>query len=429
MFYGWVNVVVLWLGYALIVQPAYYGFGSLVGPLSKGLGVTLSQASLGFTVFVFTMALANPVVALVLNRIGTRLTITLGALLYVVAGLLMGTVVSSLPVYYAVMGLLMGFGCALTAPVPIQMNVSLWFVRKRATAMAIALTGGGFGAMVFAPLMARIVAGSSSWRTPWLYVSGICAVGCVLVVVFLRNHPADMGLLPDGDRPGAAGPRAAGTRKSRVYKTGEDWEGRRAFRTRAFYLILVGAVTVVYGSGSIVSLAVTYFASVGIPKVAAAGAIGLFGVISIPGRLLSGVLCDRIEPRYVAAGGFLLQVLAMSVMLSVSSVGLAYVTVTLYGIAFGLTYVCLPNLVVNYFGVKHFATVNGVLMMLALAAGSSAPFITGTIVDVTKSFSYAWGIVLLLSAASMGAALLASPPRSAEARAPVPAPALEIPGA
>lgn len=417
MFYGWVNVVVLWLGYALIIQPAYYGFGSLVGPLSKGLGVTLAQASLGFTLFMFTMALANPVVAVVLNRIGARFTIALGALLYVIAGLLMGTVVSSLPVYYAVLGVMLGFGCAMTAPVPIQSNVSFWFVRKRATAMSLALTGGGFGAMVFAPLMARIVAGSPSWRAPWLVVAGISALGGAIVLTLLRNKPADMGLLPDGDGPASAA-RGAASSKARVYKTGDHWAPRSAFRTRSLYLILIGAVTVIYGSGSIVSLAVTYFTGVGIPKVAAAGAIGLFGVISIGGRLLSGVLCDRFEPRHVAAAGFLIQTAAMGVMLGVSNVTQAYVAVTLYGIAFGLTYVCLPNLVVNYFGVKHFATINGVLMMLALGLGSTAPFVTGTIVDVTKSFSYAWWIVLLLSAASFASALLALPPRAA---APAPA--------
>jgi cyanate permease len=82
----------------------------------------------------------------------------------------------------------------------------------------------------------------------------------------------------------------------------------------------------------------------------------------------------------------------------------------LFGIAFGLTYICMPNLIVNYFGVKNFATINSVLMTLTLSVGSFAPFITGVIVEGTKSFTYAWIVVLLMSLVSCSCALFAVPP-------------------
>jgi len=228
----------------------------------------------------------------------------------------------------------------------------------------------------------------------------------------LRNKPSDMGLLPDGDKPGEAAQGVKGAvKRTRVYKTTDNWEPGSAFRTPIFYLILVGAITVIYGSGSVIGLAVTYFTGIGIAKVLAAAAIGLFGAISIIGRVLSGILCDLIEPRFVYAAGFLIQVAAMVIMITARTLPMVYAFVILYGISFGLTYICMPNLVVNYFGVKNFATINSVLMTFAMGIGATAPFITGLIYEVTKSFTYGWYVVLLLSAVSCVFALFAVPPK------------------
>jgi sugar phosphate permease len=410
VFYGWINVGILWLGYALIPAPVYYGFGSMVGPMAKGLGITLAQAGLGFTVWQLFTGLSSPIVALALNRFGSRLTIFFGAITFIIVGLLMGFLVNNFIFYCIVMGLA-GFGCALSAPMAAQTMISFWFVRKRATAMSVAMTGGGFGAMIFSPLIAKVVAGSPMWQTPWFYIAVLSAIGGLVVLVCTRNRPSDMGLLSDGDKPfEAAKSEKPILRKTRVYKTSDSWEARSAFRSRVFYLITVGGITVFYGVGSVASLGVTYFTSVGIEKVIAAAAIGLFGLMSIGGRLSSGILCDIVEPRYIYAGGFLIQAIAVAILLTASNTIITYTSSMLFGIAFGLTYICMPNLIVNYFGVKNFATINSVLMTLTLSVGSFAPFITGVIVEGTKSFTYAWIVVLLMSLASCSCALFAVPP-------------------
>jgi MFS family permease len=164
----------------------------------------------------------------------------------------------------------------------------------------------------------------------------------------------------------------------------------------------------------VIGLAVTYFTGLGITKVVAAGAIGLYGIISIAGRLGSGVLSDLYEPRYVAAGGFLIQVAAMATMIMATDVTMVYLFAVLYGIALGLTYVCLLNLIVNYYGVNNFATINSVVMTVSIAVGAFSPFITGAIVDSTKSFTCAWIIVLVLSAISCICALVTIPPQKHE---------------
>ncbi len=416
MFYGWINVVVLWIGYVLIVIPAFYGFGSMVGPLSKGLGITLTQVSIGFTMYMLSMTLSIPIVAIILNRIGVRLTIFIGAMFYVLVGLLMGYVVSSLTLYYVVVGLLMGIASSLAAPLPVMTNVSFWFVRTRATAMSLVLAGGGFGAMIFAPIIAKITANGPTWHTPWFYIALFAGIGGLVVVTFLRNKPADLGLLPDGDKPGTAEilKETKTIKKTRVYKSTHSWDARSAFKTPAIYFITLFTITVFYGVSSVMGLAVSYFTGLGIAKVVAAGAIGVYGVVSIAGRLGSGVLSDLFEPRYVAAAGFLVQVVAMVFMIIASNVTMVYLFAVFYGIAFGLTYVCLPNLIVNYYGVDNFATINGIVMMVGGALGALSPFITGLIVDATNSFTYAWIIVLVFAALSFLGALVAAPPKHQE---------------
>jgi MFS family permease len=387
----------------------------MVGPLAKGLNVSLSQASLGLTFYFVTLAFANPIVAVILHYLGARITMTIGAALYVVVGLLMGFVVNSLVSYYITIGLVMGFACSMCAPVPLMTNVSYWFVRNRATAMGIALTGGGVGAMIFAPVMGSITATSLSWQTPWLYVSLFAGIGGVIVAILLKNKPEEMGLFPDGKRPGEDAEKAIESKNTRVYKTTDSWETRTALKSPIFYLITTGAITVIYSSAAVIGMAVTYFTGLGIPKVLAAGAIGMFGVISVCGRLGAGILCDLYEPRYVAVAGFICQAAAMVVMIMAGDVFMIYLFTALYGIAFGLTYVCVGNIVVNYFGVKSYAAINSIVWTIAMALGATAPFITGAIVDVTGSFFHAWIVVLILAGLSSICYLFAVPPKKMKA--------------
>ncbi len=415
MFYGWINVIVLFLCYGLFVAPINYGFGSLVPSITTGMGLTLSQAMLGFTLFILAMGLCNPITSASLNRFGAKRTFMLGAALMFVAALLMGYVVKGAVPYYAVF-LLYGVAGSLCGPLPLTVVIASWFNKFRGTAMGIALTGGGFAAMLFAPLMAKL-AGSGNYSYPFTVLACIIALQCLVVAVFLKNKPSEMGLLPDGAKAGEevqAGKAAA--KKSRVYKNPFAWEASSVFRSPIFYIIVFSLFVTFYSMSSITATAVVYaMGKLHVTKVVAAGAVGMFGLFSIGSRFLGGFLCDLMEPRYVSSIGFVCLSLSMVALLSATSIATVYAAIGLFGLAYGLCYLSAPNMVANYYGLKSFATTNGIVMTVGMGFGSFGPYLTGLIGEKTGSFANAWYIILAMSIiALIGLLFFATPPKNPE---------------
>jgi OFA family oxalate/formate antiporter-like MFS transporter len=412
MFYGWVNVFIIWLFYILVTIPIYYGFGSWVGPMVESMNISMAQASMGMTIYNIAMGLAMPLAAKSINKMGAKLTLVIGAIMFVLGNVAMATIVNNVWVYWLVFGVFCGVGSCLATALPIQTFVSKWFTRKRATAMSLAFTGGGVGALIFSPIVARISTTAPSWHAVFWPLAICAGVGAVLMFFIARENPADMGLLPDGDKPGETVQETTKTKKqSRVYKNPDSWEPKAAYKTPSFWLVLYCCAIMFYGISCCISLAIPHFVNVGIAKVVAAAAIGSYGFVNIFTRIIAGVMGDVVEPRYVMGVGFIFYVLSAFFLLTASSAFGAYAFAFCFATGFGFIYISFPNIIVNYFGVKNFAQINGRLMLIGTLIGATSPFITGSIFDATGSYNMGWWIVLVLSAIAVVCAILARPPK------------------
>jgi MFS family permease len=91
-------------------------------------------------------------------------------------------------------------GYVLAGPIANQALIAQWFRRQRGRAMGFAYLGLGFGGVVSPLLVSRLIR-TFGWR------HALGAVGLLILIVLFpvgilltRSTPAEMGLLPDGDR-------------------------------------------------------------------------------------------------------------------------------------------------------------------------------------------------------------------------------------
>ena len=144
MFYGWILLPALCLVYGLAIGPAFYGFGVALPSTAEMLDLSRTEASATFSLLVLLLGLTAPLVAILMRRIGTRLTMTIGAVL-LVAGAVLVAVGDSFITYLLGAGVLMGFGLGALTVLPGTSLINTWFVRRRALAMGFFLTAGGLG--------------------------------------------------------------------------------------------------------------------------------------------------------------------------------------------------------------------------------------------------------------------------------------------
>ena len=104
--------------------------------------------------------------------------------------------------HLAVIFLLIGTIAAGTNSVPYMPILSAWFFKYRGLAIGISIAGIGLG-YAYVPLLIQYLVDNAGWRYGYYALSAIVLfIALPLVYFFLRESPADMGLMPDGQALG-----------------------------------------------------------------------------------------------------------------------------------------------------------------------------------------------------------------------------------
>ena len=242
-----------------------------------------------------------------------------------------------------------------------------WFDRHLGRALGIAVIGQSAGAAVMSPLAARVIA-TEGWRSAYLALAAIELAGAVMVAMLLwwlarKRHDAPTGTFA-AERTGLTLNEAAGT--------------------RAFWLLQAAILLQTLGMFGISlhlfplyhDLGVTWSA---LPKITVATALGMAG-----GRIISGLLLDRLDPRLVAAGLFLTGAAAaawLALLTGVQSPWLLYIPPALVGFALGSETDVLAYMGRRLFGLRHFAAIYNRLLIGYFLGTMAGPLVIGWCFD------------------------------------------------
>jgi MFS family permease len=174
----------------------------------------------------------------------------------------------------------------------------------------------------------------------------------------------------------------------------------QALKQKSFWLISISAMLLywVYMIG--LTHQVAFAVDMGIDRVAAAGAVSVLCVFSIPARIGFGKLGDIMDKRYVVVMIASLHAVAFAILLKTTNLAMLYGYSALLGVGAGGLTTMLPGLVADYFGRRHFGAVYGALEMVTTLGTMMGPVYGGWIYDATKSYYLAFlsGIIIALPA-------------------------------
>lgn len=294
---------------AIVTSGAFTTLGGLlVGPLSGEFGWSRGAIGVALAVNMVLYGGTAPFAAALMDRFGMRRIVTSAvALIGLGAGLATTmTTAWQLVLYW---GVFVGLGCGAAAMALAATVTERWFLARRGLVTGALTAAGVFGQFVFLPVLSRII-DAHTWRTAALTLAVTAAVATVAVGLFLRDHPADVGLAPYGASKPVARPKpvpGALLRTLRVL--------RRAATTGPFWL-LAGTFAVCGASTNGVMW--THFAPAahdhGMPVTTAASLLALIGVFNIAGTVASGWFTDRIDPRRLLATYYALRGLTLLIL-------------------------------------------------------------------------------------------------------------------
>ncbi len=408
MFYGWILVAALCVVYLLGIGPAFYGFGVALPATAEGLGLSRTEASIGFSALALLLGLSGPITAMLMRKIGIRFTVALGSVLIGIGASLVALTGSFAA--YVIGAVIMGFGVGFMTVLPLTTLISTWFARRRALAMGIFLTSGGVGGFLSANVVRSVIESTGTYRSAWWLMAGSALAGGVIALFFVRESPAAMGQYPDGIDPATETGVGEAARTSKVYQTSVDWEPAKAMRTATFWFIVLGQSTFGLGVQIVNSQLVAHLTGIGATAAVAASALGTMALLSAFARLIGGTLGDRIEPRYLLAVGLAGQLAGILFLTQATTSTLIYLFVVLFGGGYGIAYLAVPPLVANYFGPTAYASLFGVLLPVATVVGALGPIIAGAVFDATGGYGAVFVGFAALAGMTVLTSLLARPP-------------------
>jgi MFS family permease len=357
-----------------------YGPAVINAAMAKALGLPRETLGDMFSIYMIMSGLPGPLVAISINHFGVRTTLMFGSSLLIVGALLMATVVSTGSGAMICFGLLMGAGVATGGALASQTALARWFIRRRSLALSVLYSSGAIGGFVAAPLLNQLIQASGTWRAGWWLLAALSGVAAVIALIFVREHPKDLGQVPDGfGVRGTAGRPLIDTRPPFVSRY--EWTFREAIGHPTFWLILGAYLGASGGFTLFLAHGVVHLQDLGHSATVGAWAVSTMTITGLIGKAILATLGDRIDPRLIL--GVFVAVFGLGLVLIVNARPLWQVLTfaTCFGIGFGGGLVCLMSVLSNYYGTRAFASLAGIMIAIPTTFSAITPKLAGHLFD------------------------------------------------
>jgi sugar phosphate permease len=269
--------------------------------------------------------------------------------------------------------------------------VSSWFVRHRGLAIGIALVGTSLGSAVLPYFNPDLIA-AYGWRQSYVYNAIMPVVFLLFVWLIVKGTPRHAGTSALGQSDAVPDLKQHGLTYA------------EATRTRTFWLIAASGFLTYFAIFSFVQHVVLHAnLGFGMPLKEAGKLMGIFSLVAMASKLLSGAVADRVDRHKVFTACFAIMLVGVIGLASMRQSLLLPAAVTI-AVGWGGLFTLYNMLAVNNFGLREIGRINGSISLMESVGAGLGSWITGVLFDTFGNYQVAFtalavmvGIALLLS--------------------------------
>lgn len=268
--------------------------------------------------------------------------------------------------------------------------INAWFRKSAGLALGIAGAVLSITAAIVSPIGQSMIT-SHGWQYSRTVLAVIVTIFSVLITALLvRKDPESMGMLPYG---ADSEPEATSTQQSAVEEGATFTQARGS---AALYLVIL--VAGIFCLGASFFQQIPSFAATGkLGAEAGAIAVSIVMVGGVVGKFLLGWMTDHFGASITGVFASLCGVAGVLLaFISGSNVGLFYVGVGIFGIAFAALTVVSPMLARQGFGTAHYPEIYSWVSSGIFVFSGIAPLLYARIYDATQSFTMAFVFVIVI---------------------------------
>ena len=395
VFYGWwivgAGTVINALSGGLMLS----GFTAYFLFLQRDFGWSKAVVSGAYSLTRIESAILGPLQGWMIDRFGPRL-VTVAGLIVFGFGFILFSRVDSLVMFYAAF-LVMAVGSSVGGMLAITTSVVNWFLRKRALAVGITMSGIGLGSLVLVPLLAWSLT-TFGWRDTALASGVIIWLVGIPAALLIRHRPEDYGYRPDGgplplDEVGSATGAALLERSSPG--AGEfNFTAREAMKTPAFWLLGLGhGVALLSVSAVNVHVIPHMVDQAGLSVQAGAWVVALLSLWLVVGQIGGGYIGDRVSKRGVIIVSMFGHAVGLWLLAYATSLFPIVLFTLFHGFAWGIRGPLTQSIRADYFGPAAFATIMGFSSFLMMGGFVLGPIVAGALADHYGDYQIAFALI------------------------------------
>lgn len=383
---GWFVLVLIMLSILACLGLGRFAFGAIIPFMKEGLDLTYREVGLiASAIFLGYMASAAGSGYAVIYFSSKKVIVT--SLLIIALSMFLIANASHFWIVY--LGCLwMGIGSG-GANIPSLGLVAQWFrSEQRGAAMGLATGGIGLGIVLSGLLVPQIVTGSADegWRMSWIVLSAAVFIVAIMNLLFLKNHPSEVGLQPIGERPASTmktihtvDTHQAAPNMDKVYTNKTIW--------------MLGIIYFLWGFSYLVfsTFLVDFLMSdKGFDEHRAGQFFAAAGFTSIVSGWLWGYLSDRWGRLFALSALYFSQFILLVLFCVSHLTSLLFLETILYGaVLFGVPTVMVAS-VSDFVGAKSTPIAMGFITLFFGAGQFVSPVVTGYILDSFNSYIIAF---------------------------------------
>lgn len=378
LYYGYIIVIL-----SFVIGGLAWGsqrtFGVFLDPLITQFEWSRGSASLTVTIQMFVSGAVAILAGRLSDRFGPRVVMTVCGIL-IGSSYLLSSLIGSLWQLYLLQGILLGVGLA-GIMVPLTSMVIRWFTQRAGLMNGIVHAGPGFGITVIPPLISLLVV---NWQMAYLVLGSTVLVIVAACSQFLKKPPTTQ-IESSGNHLNL-----------KTIENARSVSFFNAIKTRTYWLLSLLLFIDIFNLNTVVVHIVVHAKDLQIPSATAATLLSATAAVSIAGRILVGVVADRVGMRLTIGICLLMTLLALIWVIFARELWSLYLFAAVFGLGgWGIAAVMAP-LVAEYFGFKSHGVILGAVSFLGTMGGALGPFIAGVIFDNMKTYTLAFIICATL---------------------------------
>ncbi|MBK5016912.1 MFS transporter [Pantoea sp. S62] len=374
-----------------------YTWSLFNGQLSQKLDAPISQVAFSFGLLSLGLAIASSLAGKLQERFGVR-RVTIGAGVLMALGFWLTAHANNLMMLYFSAGLLVGLADGAGYLMTLS-NCVKWFPERKGMISACAIGAYGLGSLGFKFICGALLATVGLEQTFMIW--GVLAMSMIILgALLMREAPLQQ-----------TGTTAQGQQHARDYTLAQSVRLQQYWMLALMFLTACMSGLYVIGVAKDIGEGLVHLSTQ-----TAASAVTVIAIANLSGRLVLGVLSDKMLRIRVISLAQIVSLIGMSVLLFTRMNEVTFfLSLACVAFSFGGTITVFPSLVSDFFGLNNL-TKNYGLLYLGFGIGS----VLGSLVaSLFGGFTVTFSLIMTLLVISLFLSLTIRLPQSSVTAEPV----------